>query len=251
MKSLVLRDKPIGAGNLPLICMPLVGRDGEELLAELREVLQSNPDLIEWRVDFFAAIHDTREVLATAHAIRQAAGNIPIIFTRRSEREGGHPNRLLPGEVATLYEEICASGDVDMIDYELSQGSSAVQLMRAASRQRGVALILSFHDFRATPADEVLAGKIHEAVRLGADVAKIAVMPQSSDDVTRLLHLTREASATAGIPLITMAMGELGLRSRIEGWKYGSAVTFAAGKSSSAPGQIAATALRAALAGTI
>jgi 3-dehydroquinate dehydratase-1 len=35
-----------------------------------------------------------------------------------------------------------------------------------------------------------------------------------------------------------MSMGGLGAISRIVGWMYGSSVTFAVGKSSSAPGQV-------------
>ena len=45
------------------------------------------------------------------------------------------------------------------------------------------------------------------------------------------------ARETLDIPLISMSMGGVGSLSRIMGWVYGSAATFAVGKSSSAPGQ--------------
>jgi 3-dehydroquinate dehydratase-1 len=45
-----------------------------------------------------------------------------------------------------------------------------------------------------------------------------------------------------------MAMGGLGAMSRVMGWLYGSAATFAVGQSSSAPGQIGVEDLRALLA---
>jgi 3-dehydroquinate dehydratase-1 len=45
-----------------------------------------------------------------------------------------------------------------------------------------------------------------------------------------------------------MSMGGIGSISRMIGWVYGSAATFAVGKSSSAPGQIAIDELRAVLA---
>ena len=53
-----------------------------------------------------------------------------------------------------------------------------------------------------------------------------------------------------GLPLISMSMGAYGSLSRMMGWVYGSTVTFAVGKSSSAPGQVPIEELRAVLATT-
>jgi 3-dehydroquinate dehydratase-1 len=94
----------------------------------------------------------------------------------------------------------------------------------------------------------VLDGKFIEAAHLGADIAKVAVMPKDPQDVLVLLAATLKASQTLGVPLISMSMGGLGSLSRIMGWVYGSAATFAVGKGSSAPGQIAIEELRAMLA---
>jgi 3-dehydroquinate dehydratase-1 len=83
---------------------------------------------------------------------------------------------------------------------------------------------------------------------LGADVAKVAVMPKTEQDVLALLAATDRARRTISLPLISMSMGGIGSLSRIMGWVYGSAATFAVGKSSSAPGQIAIEDLRSVLA---
>ena len=63
-----------------------------------------------------------------------------------------------------------------------------------------------------------------------------------------LLAATSRAREAHDLPLISMSMGGIGSLSRIMGWVYGSAATFAVGKSSSAPGQIAIEDLRTALA---
>ena len=65
-----------------------------------------------------------------------------------------------------------------------------------------------------------------------------------------LLAATWRASQALTIPLISMSMGGIGSLSRMIGWVYGSAATFAVGKSSSAPGQVAIDELRAVLATT-
>jgi len=72
-----------------------------------------------------------------------------------------------------------------------------------------------------------------------ADIVKIAVMPKDTDDVLRLLSVTSEfCRENPDTPIISMSMGKLGMISRICGETFGSCVTFAANKESSAPGQM-------------
>ncbi|HEV2686054.1 MAG TPA: type I 3-dehydroquinate dehydratase, partial [Actinomycetota bacterium] len=146
------------------------------------------------------------------------------------------------------YEAVCAARCVDVIDYELSQPSEAFERLRAASRRHEMAMVASYHNFRSTPAIEVLLAKFREAQTRGADVGKVAVMPESPADVLTLLAATYQASASIEIPLISMSMGGYGSVSRMIGGVFGSALTFAVGKSSSAPGQIPIEELRTVLA---
>ena len=74
---------------------------------------------------------------------------------------------------------------------------------------------------------------------LGADIPKIAVMPQSKADVLTLLSATEEmATNFADRPIITMSMAATGLISRLCGEVFGSAATFGAVGKASAPGQM-------------
>jgi 3-dehydroquinate dehydratase-1 len=211
-------------------------------------VAARQPDLLEWRVDFFAQLADAGEVLAAARELRQAAGGIPILFTRRAQREGGQPMALSEPQVLALYETIAASGAVDAMDYEMGNQPGDVARVRALTRSHGLALVLSFHDFQRTPADDELDARFTQAHLLHADVAKLAVMPQSVADVHRLLGATLRASGRLPIPVISMAMGGLGAVSRLCGGVFGSALTFAVGSAASAPGQIPIADVRAALA---
>ena len=80
---------------------------------------------------------------------------------------------------------------------------------------------------------------------LGADIPKIAVMPQSKRDVLTLLAATEEmVSEYANRPIITMSMAGTGLISRLCGEVFGSALTFGAVGKASAPGQMNALQLR-------
>ena len=110
--------------------------------------------------------------------------------------------------------------------------------VRELSRANRVQLVLSFHDFAGTSGVDFLSQRYAQAQALGADVAKVAVMPQAMDDVLTLLAATLHASRKLDIPLIGMSMGGPGAITRLCGWAFGSALTFAVGQSASAPGQL-------------
>ena len=74
--------------------------------------------------------------------------------------------------------------------------------------------------------------------QLGADIAKIAVMPRRPEDVAVLLGVTSEAVEMMSCPVMTMSMGGQGVISRMAGQIFGSAVTFGTVGQASAPGQI-------------
>ncbi len=247
-KRIELHGKPVAEGAFPLVCTPLVGRTHEALLGELGEVLPKKPDIVEWRADFYAALGDTPAVLATARALKAAAGRVPILFTRRSAIEGGERVAIAESAVVDLYAEVCRSGAMDAVDYETSNPAADFARIAGVARENGVALFGSYHNFQSTPDVASLVAKFVLAQERGADVAKVAVMPRLQEDVLTLLAATRQASTTLRIPVISMSMGGIGAMSRVYGWQYGSALTFAVGKSASAPGQIPIEELRAVLA---
>ncbi len=247
-KLIKVQGKPLGGGALPAIITPLVGKTRAAILEEVAFIVPKKPDLLEWRIDFFEAIGDIPAVIETALAIREAANGIPVLLTRRNVTEGGQPLTIDEPAVLAMYTAACQAKCVELIDYELSNAPSDIQALREVSKASGIGMIMSFHNFQMTPDAATLDSKFAAAKQYGADVGKVAVMPTSDLDVLELLAATSRARETLDIPLISMSMGGVGSLSRIMGWVYGSAATFAVGKSSSAPGQVAIEDLRTALA---
>lgn len=237
-KPILVHGKPLGGGRLPAICTPLVGRTREHLLSEVALVVDKRPDLLEWRVDFFQDIHKLDLVVSIAAEIRQAAGGIPILFTRRSVKEGGESIPLNEEDVVAMLTAVCASGMVDLVDFEMNNDPAHIAQVRVAAQSHGVGLVLSFHDFQFTPSQEVLCQRFAQAQALGANVAKIALMPQRLEDVLSVLSATLESSQALNIPLVSMSMGGYGALTRLFGSAFGSALSFAVGAASSAPGQV-------------
>jgi len=86
------------------------------------------------------------------------------------------------------------------------------------ARRKGVAVILSNHEFKLTPSHEVIVGRLLRQQHLGADILKVATMPLSPTDVITLMSASVEMKTRhARKPLLTMAMGSLGITTRLAG----------------------------------
>ncbi|WP_431803496.1 type I 3-dehydroquinate dehydratase [Halobacillus andaensis] len=222
----------------PNVCTPLVGETVEEIINEVHAIVPQEPDIIEWRADYFKEVHNIGQVETVLEKTADLLADIPLLFTIRSEKEGGQPLSLREDEKIEILKEVSRTPYVEFIDYEVDNSEQYIQQLRSATQQTGTKLILSYHNFNHTPDDSVLLKALHQAEFYKADYAKLAVMPQSNSDVLQLLMVTEKASSSMDIPLITISMGGLGIITRMFGWVFGSSITFAVGEKSSAPGQI-------------
>lgn len=246
-KKIEIRGAVIG-GARPLICLPMVAGDSQGLLAEAEELVRLGPDLLEWRFDAHADAAVPDAAVNLLPRLRTVIGDLPLIFTCRCPEEGGQGGLSAEIRLAQVQAAL-ASGLVDLVDVEMCNEAAFIHAVRGDARAAGVPLILSHHDFNATPTADEIVDTLARAQRLGAQIAKLAVMPRDEADVLTLMTATLEArQAHLDIPMITIAMAHLGLVSRVAGGCFGSDVTFASGAAASAPGQIPIAALRQAMA---
>ncbi len=233
-----VRNVVIGNGR-PKICVPIVSVTQEEILENAGELLELPVDIAEWRADWYEDVGDLSKVLDTAKRLRERLGDIPLLFTFRTAKEGGEKS-LETEDYVALNKAAAESGFVDMLDVELFTGDREVMSLIEFAHRHQVRVIVSSHDFRKTPSRETILGRLRKMQELGADIPKIAVMPQIKNDVLALLAATVEMSEQyARVPIITMSMAGTGVVSRLAGETFGSAVTYGSAGKQSAPGQVA------------
>lgn len=231
---ILVRNVEFG-GSKPLFCVPLVATGVDDLLSQARVARQVSADVVEWRADFHHGL-DPRAAPEVGRELRNVLDHEIVIFTLRSKLEGGNNDMTESDRLACILA-VLKTGTMDFVDIELCNGGSFIQAVSDAKRETRV--IMSFHDFAATPEIDFLFSKISAMVHVGADVAKIACMPQNFADVLRLLDVTlRARKAFPSVPLCTMSMGGLGRLTRVAGFLCGSDMAFAVGQEVSAPGQI-------------
>ena len=237
MNTIKVRDIEIGAGA-PKIIVPIVGVTKEDILNEAKTFDSIPVDIVEWRVDWFEHVFEFDKVEDVLKELRTVLGNIPLLLTFRTKKEGGE-KAIDTKDYKELNLRAAKTGYVDFIDVEIFTGDDVVREIIDGAHAAGVKVIASNHDFFKTPAKSDIIYRLRKMQDMGADIPKIAVMPQSRRDVLTLLCATEEmVTDYADRPIITMSMAGTGVISRLCGEVFGSSMTFGAAKKASAPGQM-------------
>lgn len=248
MNPVIIRGVSIGEG-MPKICVSLTSKTKAELLEDVKRLSKDVIDLVEWRVDHFENLNehlnDHKQMTEILETIREQLGDVPVIVTHRSVREGGAGlGELSEAMYGRRLKITIDSGLIDLVDIELFMGDETVSDLIAYAHAQGVKVIVSNHDFIGTPTLDELVKRLRKMQALGGDILKIAVMPGNMKDVLTLLEATVVMSEQyAKCPVVTIAMSDLGAITRVTGEVFGSAITFGQVGKPSAPGQIAASKL--------
>ena len=88
MNTIKVRDIEIGAGA-PKIIVPIVGVTKSDIIEEAKTFDSIPVDVVEWRVDWFENVFEFDKVEEVLKELRDALGNIPILMTFRTSKEGG------------------------------------------------------------------------------------------------------------------------------------------------------------------
>lgn len=243
MSCITIRGCQIGAGR-PKVILPIVEESEAAVLAQGRAFAALPADCVEFRADWLEGWRDAAVLARCLTGLRAALGDKLLLVTLRTRAEGGRASASLT-EYADFCQRVWESGCADLVDIEFFTAGSGLSGMIAQAHAHGTAVVCSSHDFAQTPPQAEMVARLCAMQAAGADLPKLAVMPQNRQDVLALLAATAEmAGQHPETPVITMSMGALGAVSRLCGEAMGSAMTFASAGKASAPGQIGLEALR-------
>ncbi len=246
MSYLEIKSVKIGEG-IPKVCLPIVGHTQYEIISQAMTIAALKPDIVEFRADWFDDAFSFDVTFDILKSVRRLLQYTPLLFTFRRKEEGG----VMPAntnEYVDINTAALESGLIDMIDLELFAGENVIIPLLELAKKKNVKTVVSNHDFEKTPDLDILVERLMRMIKIGADIPKLAVMPNNNKDVLTLLEAT-DAIHTAypDIPIITMSMDGRGMVSRICGEIFGSSVTFGCARKASAPGQIEADELERAI----
>jgi 3-dehydroquinate dehydratase-1 len=195
---------------------------GENPVSSAKKAKQLGADILELRMDLLS--QKPQGVLEELKKL-----GLPVIITNRMKDQGGS---WQASEDERIRELLMLLPLADAVDIEFCARDRDFVVNKA--RNAGKTVIISTHDFQKTPDNRVLDGIIRESLEAGADIAKLAVMPESLSDVLRLLDVTIHAKC----PVCTISMGNIGKHSRVIAPVYGSVMTYGYVDTPTAPGQL-------------
>lgn len=239
-KKIMLKVKNVEIGSgIPKVCAPIVEKNQDDIL-EMGEILMAKKsvDIVEWRIDFFEECFNTQKLLETAGLLRAVIPGKPILATFRTKNEGGEKN-IEADVYIKMLENLAESGYVDIVDIEAYFMDRAKTEKIISKLKNKTVVIGSYHNFNKTPEYDEICERLKYMKEIGADIPKLACMPEQKNDVFTLMRATNDfVTDNRNIPVITMSMDEIGKISRVSGKSFGSFVTFGCLGKASAPGQI-------------
>ena len=235
-KKIQIKNIEIG-GSKTLICTPITPSTHEDFVSDIDYALSQNPDVVEWRLDYFDNLSSLDYVYNTLTSIKYKLANTIFILTLRDNKEGGKCT-LSQEDKLKIIKSALKTDTIDILDIEQIQGKDYISSVKQMINNTNTKLLLSYHNFEFTPNKEEIVQKIKKALELGADIPKVAYMPHSSEDVLCLLDASISCRKLLEAPIVSISMGDLGKISRVYAGQFGSDITFASLKDSTAPGQI-------------
>jgi len=215
-----------------MICISLAGKD---MTAVLRGMAACPPAaaLVELRLDLIGGL-DLPALLK--------AKTRPVIVTNRRREEGGAFGGSEEERIAILCRAVREGADY--IDMEAATEDAAAAplfaaVAAAAAKGNRPRIIVSCHDFRATPGVRTLQRRWRSCREKGGDIVKVVTRARRPEDNLRILSLI-PYSRRRGQEIIAFAMGEQGKISRITSLLLGARLTYAAAARGreTAPGQL-------------
>jgi len=220
--------------RLPRVCVAVIGADANQMV-EKAEALARDNSFLELRLDYLAK---PGLALPRIKRFTESHHSTVVIATCRRASSGGKFKGSIASQLDILGKASAAG--CQLVDVELQTASKCKpeQLQKLRGR---AALILSFHDFRAT---KKLDETLEKMLAYPADFYKIVSTATTlSDNVAMIKFLARQGDRHS---LVSMCMGEQGIISRVLGVRAGSVFTFGAASAgeATAPGQVPAQELR-------
>lgn len=224
--------------------VPITAKTKEQAIAQAKVIAANQAaDLAEFRIDLLDFAADSKQVISLGHELKKILGDKPMIATIRTHNEGGKLT-ISDADYGKIYQVYLKQPFMDMLDVEMFRDQQVVKNTVKLAHDKKVLIVMSNHDFQKTPSEDEIVKRLLKQDQLGADILKIAVMPQSKQDVFTLMNATLKVSQQSKKPLLTMSMGKLGTISRIATANMGGSFSFGMIGEASAPGQIDVTQLK-------
>jgi len=243
-----------------VICIPILGKTEAAAIRAIEKSAR-RCHMIELRMDLIPGGSLKRLIGASRAASpalkvlvtnRIAAQSGKMAISKKSGRQVQPPGDAMENssdaerERMAMLQEAVALG-CDYVDCELDTAETLRHKLLSTIRRhkQWTKLIISDHDFQATPTLGVLKDRLHDCLEAGADIAKIVTYARKPEDNLKILELVAYARKRRQ-DITAFCMGPYGTIGRVAAPLMGSCITYASLRRglASAPGQLTVKEMR-------
>ena len=192
------------------ICATIAPSSSLNLEKQIEQAFTDGTNFVEIRFDYLP-LAEMQESIRKANGIRNKA-----VFTLRPSSENGQFSGCIDERIFWL-KELCLSKPM-LLDVELETLINHDELVDFFVEHK-TRVLVSWHDFQKTPANDTLLDLIGQ-MRIYGNFVKIVTTAEDVHDCIRLLDLSKSVT---DLNLISFAMGDLGVLSRVLCTVYGNA----------------------------
>jgi 3-dehydroquinate dehydratase/shikimate dehydrogenase len=219
--------------SFPRICIAIGVSDPAQLREFAEREAETGETFLEFRLDYLPRPEQGIEVI---RAMCERYPGCSILATCRRHQNHGRFNGSIDDQIRIL-DEAAAAG-AQAVDIEIESAEIAAE--RIEPLRDHAKVIVSYHNFEGTPH---LDAVVKRMTRVTADAYKIVTTAHKPSDCGRVLSIAR---ANPRVPMVVLAMGEIGFPTRILSPSFSGLYTYAAANSTqgTAAGQVSAQCLR-------
>jgi len=220
--------------RLPRICVAVTGASAEEMVEKAGTIARDNT-FLEFRLDYLPR---PSAALTKIKEFTEYHPHITVVATCRRAKSGGKFKGSIASQLEVLSKAADCGAQLVDLEFQSAQECKPAQIERL---RRAAALILSYHDFRATRKLEQILEKM---AAIPSDFCKVVTTATTLHDNVAMMKFLEKHSDRQS--LVGLCMGEQGIISRVLGVRAGSAFTFGSVSEGekTAPGQITVQELR-------
>ncbi len=218
---------------LPKVCIALGLPTVDKLLEQAEKEVAAGETFLEFRLDYLPR---PEAGLAPIRSFLDKHPEVSLLVTCRRHQNHGKYNGVIDDQLRILDAAIDAGAHAIDVEIETAEKTIAkLEHIRAKAH-----LIVSWHNYEGTPPLEPV---LRRMMKVPADAYKVVTTAKKPSDASRVLALKK---AHPKVPMILLAMGEIGFPTRVLCNSQGSVYTYAAPNSveGTASGQVCARLLR-------
>ena len=142
-KKMNFDKRQVIVNNQSFLTITNTGVNEADILKQTKEIKKLQPDMMEWRIDYFKDVVLMNRLLEVATKVKNSIGNVSVLITFRSQKFGGKTELDSEDAYLNLVKIAIDFKLGNVIDIERNHVSDRVEGLIQDASDKGLDIVLS------------------------------------------------------------------------------------------------------------